>query len=53
MDPRTLFPVLAVLFAAAALWRRARGGRWHGAALTWVWMAAVFGAVALWLLLGA
>ncbi|HOL37331.1 MAG: hypothetical protein JSR43_03245 [Proteobacteria bacterium] len=46
MDPRTLFPLLAIAFAVAALWRRRRSGRWRGAAATWLWLAAVFAAVA-------
>jgi len=49
VDPRALFPALAVVFAVLALlgWRRQR--RWRGAAGTWLTLALIFGAVALWL----
>jgi hypothetical protein len=53
VDPRWLFPLLALVFAAAALWRAARspsGAR--GAARTWGWMALLFGLVSLWLHFG-
>lgn len=53
MNPRTLFPALAALFAGAALWRRVRTGQWRGAAATWGWMALVFAAVASWLHIAA
>jgi hypothetical protein len=49
MDPRWLFPLLAAGFALAALLRRWRSGRWQGAPATWLLLALVFGAVALWL----
>lgn len=52
MDPRWLFPLLAVLFIAAALWRRASSGHWRGAPLTWLWLALIFGVVAAWLNFG-
>lgn len=49
MDPRTLFPWLALGLLLAALWRFAKTRQWRGAPLTWVLMAAIFGAVAVWL----
>jgi hypothetical protein len=49
MDPRWLFPLLAAGFALAALLRRWSSGRWQGAPATWLLLALVFGAVALWL----
>jgi hypothetical protein len=49
MDPRWLFPLLALGFLAAALWRYARTRQWRGAAFTWLLMALIFGAVAAWL----
>jgi hypothetical protein len=49
MDPRWLFPLLAVAFAIAAAWRWTRTRRWRGAAQTWALMAAIFGAVGWWL----
>jgi hypothetical protein len=36
-------------FLALALWRGLRSGQWRGAATTWLILAAIFGAVALWL----
>lgn len=49
MDPRSLFPILAVVFVVLALlrWRRERG--WRGGAGTWLTLAVIFGVVALWL----
>lgn len=49
MDPRLLFPVLAVLFAALAGWQFWRTRRWRGGAAAWGWMALCFAAVSLWL----
>ncbi|MDE2161465.1 MAG: hypothetical protein KGJ30_21370 [Burkholderiales bacterium] len=49
MSPRALFPWLALLFAALALASRLRGARWRGATATWLILALIFGAVALWL----
>lgn len=49
MDPRLLFPWLALAFAVAAAWRFWRTGRWRGAPLTWAVMAAIFAGVAGWL----
>jgi hypothetical protein len=49
MDPRWLFPLLAAGFALAAVIRRRRSGRWRGAPFTWLLLALIFGAVALWL----
>jgi uncharacterized membrane protein YhaH (DUF805 family) len=49
VDPRALFPLLALGFALAACWRRWRSGRWQGAPAIWAWLAVVFGLVGLWL----
>jgi hypothetical protein len=49
MEPRLLFPILAIGFLLLALWRGLRSGRWAGAPTTWLILAAIFGAVALWL----
>ena len=49
MDPRWLFPCLAVGFAVAAAWRWRRTRQWRGAVQTWSLMAAIFAAVSLWL----
>lgn len=46
MDPRWLFPLLALVFAVLALRARGRAG---GAARTWGLMALIFAAVAAWL----
>lgn len=53
LEPRVLFPLLAVLFALLALQGGLRRRRWRGAPLTWAWMALVFAAVSAWLHLGA
>lgn len=53
MDPRWLFPALAVLFVVLALGQRLRrGGHSNGAARTWLLLALIFGAVAAWLNFG-
>lgn len=49
MDPRQLFPILAVVFLALALVSRLRQGRFRGAPQTWLLLALIFGAVSLWL----
>jgi hypothetical protein len=49
VDPRSLFPWLALAFLLAALWRGLGSGHWRGAASTWLLLAAIFGAVSLWL----
>ena len=49
MNPRSLFPWLCLLFVVLALVQRGRLGRWRGAASTWLMLALIFGAVALWL----
>ena len=49
MDPRWLFPLLALAFATAAAWQRMRSGSFRGAARTWLWMAFAFAAVSVWL----
>ncbi len=46
MDPRWLFPLIAVVLAVLALRARGRPG---GAARTWGLMALIFGAVSAWL----
>jgi hypothetical protein len=49
VDPTWLFPLLALGFGLAALWRWSRTRRWAGATRTWALVALIFGAVALWL----
>jgi hypothetical protein len=49
MDPRQLFPVLALLFAVLAAAGRWRQRRWRGAPSTWALLALIFGLVSLWL----
>ena len=49
MDPRWLFPLLALAFATAAAWQRLRSGSFRGAARTWLWMSVAFAAVSVWL----
>ncbi|HMR68784.1 MAG TPA: hypothetical protein PKA84_00995 [Rubrivivax sp.] len=48
MDASIILGALAPLFALAALWRGSRQG-WRGAASTWLLIAILFAAVALWL----
>ena len=50
MDPRQLFPWLVALFLVLAAVSGLRTRRWRGAPLTWLWIAACFGAVWLWLM---
>jgi hypothetical protein len=49
MDPRWLFPVLAVAFAVAATLRGVRSRRLDPAARTWATLAVLFGLVSAWL----
>jgi hypothetical protein len=49
MDPRWLFPLLAALFLAAALWRGGRLRRVDPAVRTWGLLALLFAAVSAWL----
>lgn len=49
MDPRWLFPLLAIGFAVIAAMRCARDRRIGPAARSWLILALVFGAVSLWL----
>lgn len=49
LQPASLLPLLALVFAALALWRRMSEGDWRGAARTWGLLALMFGAVSLWL----
>ncbi len=49
MNPRWLMPLLALLFAALALWRMGRVGRIDPGARTWGLLAALFGLVSVWL----
>jgi hypothetical protein len=49
MNPKDLFPYLAVLFLALAGWRYSRERHWRGAARTWALLGIIFGAVAAWL----
>lgn len=53
MDPRLLFPWLALALLLAALWRYAKTRQWRGAPLTWAVMAGLFAAVSAWLHRGA
>lgn len=49
-EPGKLFPVIAMIFAVAAAWRWLRsGGKPDAATCTWLLMAAIFGAVSMWL----
>ncbi len=52
MSPLWLFPVLAVGFGVAGLWRWSRGGTARVAARAWMLLALIFGAVSLWLHMG-
>jgi len=49
VNPAWLFPLLALAFGAAALVRWRQIGALRGAASTWLLLAAIFGAVGLWL----
>jgi hypothetical protein len=49
LDPRQLFPLLALVFLALAAFTAWRRRQWRGAPLTWAWIAFVFGAVSWWL----
>lgn len=49
MDPRTLFPWLALGFALLAAWRVLRERRLGPASRTWALLAVVFAAVSWWL----
>ena len=49
-DPKNLFPIIALVFVAVAAMRYMRNGlRWDGSIRTWLMMAAIFCAVAIWL----
>ena len=49
-EPGQLFPLIAMIFAVAAASRWLRsGGRPDSATRTWLLMAAIFGAVSVWL----
>lgn len=52
MSPLWLFPVLAVVFGVAGVWRWSRGGPARVAARAWLLLALIFGAVSVWLHLG-
>jgi hypothetical protein len=49
MDPRTLFPLLAAVFAVLAIMSSLRRGSWRGAPFTWGLIALIFALVAAWL----
>ena len=49
MDPRWLFPLIALTLVAAAVWKRLRSGSFRGAPRIWLWMAFAFAAVSVWL----
>lgn len=49
MDPRQLFPLLAIAFVLLALVQGLRARRWRGQPLIWLWLGLCFGAVSLWL----
>ncbi|WP_199873350.1 hypothetical protein [Ideonella sp. A 288] len=49
MNPRWIFPVLALAFALMALWRTLRNGRLDPASRTWFTVALIFSAVSYWL----
>lgn len=47
-EPKNLFPLIALCFALAAVWRLLRSrGTLDPAARTWLLMAAIFGVVSL------
>jgi hypothetical protein len=48
MDPRWIFPMLAIVFAALAALRFARERRFGPAVRTWVILAVSFAAVSAW-----
>lgn len=52
MDPKAVWPVLALAFGLLAAWQIRRAGNGRGAARTWALMAVLFTAVSLWLHLG-
>ena len=49
MNPKWLFPVLAIFFVAVGAWRFARERRFGPAVRTWVILAFRFAAVSAWL----
>lgn len=49
MDPRILFPILAVVFFALAGWKALRTRSWNSPVSTWALLGFIFGAVSLWL----
>lgn len=50
MDPRWLFPLLALVFAGLAIVQQVRRGHYgHPAARTWLLLAVIFGVVSAWL----
>jgi apolipoprotein N-acyltransferase len=49
LDPRHLFPLLALVFFALAIVSALRRRQWRGAPLTWAWIGFVFAAVSWWL----
>jgi hypothetical protein len=49
MDPKWLFPVLAILFAVVAAIRFMRERRFGPAVRTWLILAMMFAAVSAWL----
>lgn len=49
MDPKLLFPWLALGFAVAAAFRWARARRFDGAVRTWSLLALIFALVSAWL----
>lgn len=52
MTPLWLFPVLALGFGVAGVWRWSRGGHARVAARAWLLLALIFGAVSIWLHFG-
>jgi hypothetical protein len=49
MDPRLLFPWLALGFAIAAAWRLLRARQFDAMARTWALLALIFALVSAWL----
>ena len=49
MDPRTLFPWLALGFAVATAWRLLRARRLDPMARTWGLLSVIFALVSAWL----
>jgi hypothetical protein len=49
MDPRTLFPILSLVFFALAAFKGWKARSFESPVSTWALMGAIFGLVSLWL----